>query len=46
MLSGKFVKLYTENQNVVRIVSVGSMKIKLQNIVASIFKLYIDSNII
>lgn len=28
-LSGKFVTLYTDNQNVVRIVSVGSMKNKL-----------------
>jgi ribonuclease HI len=45
-LSGKFVKLYTDNQNVVHIVSVGSMKNELQNIAASIFKLCIDSNII
>ena len=31
-LSGTFVKLYSDNQKVVRIVNVGSMKRELQNI--------------
>jgi hypothetical protein len=30
-LSGRFVKLYSDNQNVVRIVNVGSMKCSLTN---------------
>ena len=38
-LSGRFVKLYTDNQNVVRIINVGSMKIELQKIALLIFEL-------
>ena len=35
-LSGRFVKLYSDNQNVVRIVNVGSMKRELQNVHAKL----------
>ena len=38
-LDRKHVKLYTDNQNVVRIVNTGSMKIDLQKIAFSIFEL-------
>jgi hypothetical protein len=31
-LSGKFVKIYTDNQNVVSIVNKGSMKTELQDV--------------
>jgi hypothetical protein len=36
-LSGKFVKIYTDNQNVVSIVNKGSMKSELQDIALHIF---------
>ena len=36
-LSGMFVKLYSDNQNVVRIINVVSMKPDLQRIAFSIF---------
>jgi hypothetical protein len=35
-LSGRFVKLYSDNQNVARIVNVGSMKRELQNVHAKL----------
>jgi hypothetical protein len=38
-LKGKMVKLYTDNQNVVKIVKKGSMKPELQNI--CIFFIYV-----
>ena len=42
-LDRKHVKLYTDNQNVVRIVNTGSMKIDLQKIAFSIFELCVKS---
>ena len=45
-LSGKLVKLYTDNQNVTRIVKKGSMKAGLQNVSLSIFHLCLKNNIV
>ena len=45
LLSCKFVKLYTDNQNVVRIVSVGSMNRKLQDLAVQIFNMCIEFKI-
>jgi hypothetical protein len=45
-LSGRFVKLYSDNQNVVRIVNIGSMKRELQNITFSIFEQCLSFNIV
>ena len=45
-LSGKFVKIYTDNQNVVSIVNKGSMKPELQDIVLHIFHMCITNNIV
>ena len=36
-LKDKFVKLYTDNQNVVRIAQIGSMKPDLQSLAISIY---------
>jgi hypothetical protein len=45
-LKGKMVKLYTDNQNVVKIVKKGSMKSELQNISLHIFHLCLSYNIL
>jgi hypothetical protein len=45
-LKGKMVKLYTDNQNVVKIVKKGSMKPELQNISMHIFHLCLSYNIL
>ena len=45
ILTGKFVKLYTDNQNVVRIINVGSTVSKLQQLAISIFQICISKNI-
>ena len=45
-LKGKMVKLYTDNQNVVKIVKKGSMKPELQNISLHIFHLCLSYNIL
>lgn len=42
-LDRKHVKLYTDNQNVVRIINTGSMKTDLQKIAFSIFELCVKS---
>jgi len=44
-LHGKFVKLYTDNQNVVRIISVGSTVHDLQKLAISIFQICIAANV-
>ncbi|VDH92658.1 Hypothetical predicted protein [Mytilus galloprovincialis] len=44
-LAGKFVKLYTDNQNVVHIVKKGSMKMELQEIALSIFHICLSCDI-
>ena len=44
-LSGRFVKLYSDNQNLVLIVNVCSMKRELQKIAFSIFKQCLSFNI-
>ncbi|VDI74620.1 Hypothetical predicted protein [Mytilus galloprovincialis] len=44
-LTGKFVKLYTDNQNVVQIVKKGSMKVELQDIALSLFHICLSHNI-
>ncbi|CAC5399139.1 unnamed protein product [Mytilus coruscus] len=44
-LENKFVKLYSDNQNVIRIVQVGSMKSPLQCLAFSIFNTYLLFNI-
>ena len=45
-LKGKMVKLYTDNQNVVKIVIKGSLKPELQNISLHIFHLCLSYNIL
>ena len=45
-LSGKFVKIYTDNKNVVSIVTKGSMKPELQDITLYIFHMCISNNIV
>jgi hypothetical protein len=45
-LSGRFVKLSSDNQNVVLIVNIGSMKRELQNITFSIFEQWLSFNIV
>lgn len=45
-LSGKFVKLHTDNQYVAQIVQKGSMTIELQEIVLKIFHICISYNIL
>ena len=44
-LHGKFMKLYTDNQNVVRIISVGSTVHDLQKLAISIFQICITANV-
>lgn len=44
-LRSRFVKLYTDNQNVVRIINVGSMKRELQEIALSIFQMCLSFSI-
>ena len=44
-LHGKFLKLYTDNQNVVRIISVGSTVHDLQKLAISIFQICITANV-
>ncbi|XP_063416210.1 uncharacterized protein LOC134697851 [Mytilus trossulus] len=44
-LTGKFVKLYTDNQNVVQIVKKGSMKVELLDIALSLFHICLSHNI-
>lgn len=46
ILSGKFVKVYTDNQNVVRICSTGSSKVDLQIIARAIFQFCVNNDII
>ncbi|CAG2209771.1 unnamed protein product [Mytilus edulis] len=46
MLCGKLVKLYTDNQNVVKIVQKGSMKLDLQVISLDIFHICLNNNIV
>lgn len=41
-LSGKLIKLYTDNQNVVQIITKGSMKLDLQEIALHIFHLCLE----
>ena len=45
-LSGKFVKIYTDNQNVLSIVNKGSMKPELQDITLHIPHMCISNNIV
>jgi hypothetical protein len=45
-LSGKFVKIYTDNKNVVSIVNKGSMKPELQDITLHVFHMCISNNIV
>jgi hypothetical protein len=44
-LYGKLVKIYTDNQNVVRICQVGSMKSDLQILTWNIYKICMSNNI-
>ena len=44
-LYGKLVKIYTDNQNVVRICQVGSMKSDLQILAWNIYKICMSNNI-
>ena len=44
-LRNKFVKLYSDNQNVVRITHIGSMKPELQSLACSIYKTCLIFNI-
>ncbi|CAC5361265.1 unnamed protein product [Mytilus coruscus] len=46
MLCGKLVKLYTDYQNVVKIVQKGSMKLALQVISLDIFQICLNNNIV
>ncbi|CAG2247680.1 unnamed protein product [Mytilus edulis] len=46
MLCGKLIKLYTDNQNVVKIVQKGSMKLDLQVIALDIFHICLNNNIV
>jgi len=41
----KFVKIYSDNQNVVRISKIGSMKLRLQSLAFYIYKNYLEYNI-
>jgi hypothetical protein len=45
-LSGKFVKIYTDNKNVVSIVNKGKMKPELQDITLYMFHMCISNNIV
>lgn len=45
-LSGKFVKIYTDNKNGVSIVNQGSMKPELQDITLYMFHMCISNNIV
>lgn len=45
-LSGKLIKLYTDNQNVVQIITKGSMKLDLQENALHIFHLCLSNNIL
>ena len=45
-LSCKFVTIYTDNKNVVSIVTKGSMKPELQNITLHMFHMCISNNIV
>jgi hypothetical protein len=45
-LSGKFVKIYTDNKNLVSIVNKGSMKPELQDITLHMFQMCISNNIV
>jgi len=44
-LGSRYVKLYSDNQNVVRIINIGSMKMDLQEIALSIFHNCLKYNI-
>lgn len=45
VLKNKFVKLYSDNQNVVRISQIGSMKPELQTLAFSIYTICLSKNI-
>ncbi|XP_071171021.1 uncharacterized protein [Mytilus edulis] len=45
-LSGKLVKIYTDNQNVTKIIRKGSMKSELQDIALDVFNICLDNNIV
>jgi ribonuclease HI len=45
IMCNRLVKLYTDNQNVVKIVNKGSMKKELQNLSLSIFSICLQNNI-